>query len=83
MKPSGHPTSPYSVRLLYLLNYHHGALWLRATVEMRLRRVYAPEGVWHMCGRGRAGVRQERTAQYGIGITHACPGLLRALDGHT
>tara|TARA_B100000683_G_scaffold163017_1_gene157003 strand:+ start:252 stop:422 length:171 start_codon:yes stop_codon:yes gene_type:complete len=32
---------------------------------MRLRRVYAQGGVWRMCGRGRAGVRQERTAQYG------------------
>ena len=41
------------------------ALWLRATVEMRLRRVYAQGEVWRMCGRGRAGVRQERTAQYG------------------
>ena len=45
--------------------HHHVALWLRATVEMRLRRVYAQGGVWRMCGRGRAGVRQERTAQYG------------------
>ena len=44
---------------------HHVALWLRATVEMRLRRVYAQGGVWRMCGRGRAGARQERTAQYG------------------
>ena len=45
--------------------HHHVALWLRATVEMRLRRVYAQGGVWRMCGRGRAGVQQERTAQYG------------------
>ena len=45
--------------------HHHVALWLRATVEMRLRRIYAQGGVWRMCGRGRAGVRQERTAQYG------------------
>ena len=45
--------------------HHHVALWLRATVEMRLRRVYAQGGVWRMRGRGRAGVRQERTAQYG------------------
>ena len=30
-----------------------------------LARAAADEGVWQMCGRGRAGVRQERTAQYG------------------
>ena len=45
--------------------HHHVALWLRATVEMRLRRIYAQGGVWRMCGRGRAGARQERAAQYG------------------
>ena len=31
--------------------HHHVALWLRATVEMRLRRVYAQGGVWRYGGR--------------------------------
>ena len=36
--PARHPTSPHGV-----------ALWLRATVEMRLRRVYAQGGVHGKC----------------------------------